>query len=269
MIYLSGSYRLILILGVILLCIPLAAGQAVSQTTIQVYTDEDILGRITSITANNDIGVYSVTITRGMSVSPAQVGDTLKHKDVITLQKGSFADIQLVDRSEKTMLGGGTGGTAILIEKAGGSSAKGATPEVTESESGSRTVYVETEYGDVGSIKFIEGKGKIWIGGGNKLSYQATVSYPLIDGDVLTVTEGYAVVELHDSRVLTVNEGDKLYLYKKEPQKPESFLDPVINHPLVKQAGSFLDDTWESFKKLLRGESFEVKVPSATAGVRG
>ena len=122
-----SKYCLVVItLGLLMLCITPAAGQAGSQTTIQVYTDEDILGRIVSITADNEIGAYAITITRGMSVSPARVGDTLKHKDIITLQRGSYADIQLVDRSEKTMLGGSTGGTAVLIEKAGGSSAKGA-----------------------------------------------------------------------------------------------------------------------------------------------
>lgn len=115
----SITLSLPLLLGVLLICCTAVAGQAASHTTIQVYTDEMVLGRVTSITPASDIGAYAITITRGTSAQPAMVGDTLRHKDVITIQRGSFAEIQLVDRSDPTMLGGGSGGTAILLERAG------------------------------------------------------------------------------------------------------------------------------------------------------
>jgi hypothetical protein len=253
-----GLYLLTVLLGLLLLCAPVAA-QAASHTTLQVYTDETVLGRVVSITPASDIGAYAITITRGTSVQPAMVGDTLRHKDIITIQRGSFADIQLVDRSDKTMLGGGTGGTAILLERAGGSFGGAATPEATVSDGAGGIVYVETEYShEVGTIKFIEGKATIFRGGGNLLFYPASVSASLLDGDRLDVKEGYVVVELHDSRVLTVYEGNKLSLFKKETQKPESFLDPVF---------SFFGDIWTRVKDAIA--SVEAQIPTATAGVRG
>ena len=243
---------LLLILGLLILCVPPAAAQAGSHTTLQVYTSEEVLGRIVSITPASDIGAYSITITRGTSVQPAGVGDTLRHKDIITLQRGSFADIQLVDRSDKTMLGGGTGGTAVLIERAGGGSGQAAAPEVTETPTGSGIVYVDYGQDEAGVVTFIQGRAEILR---NARIFPVYRGDSLLVGDTLFVRDGEVTVEIWDSGTRTIYKGGILSVEQKA--KPQELLEPVF---------TFFDDLMNSLERAL---GFEVKIPTATAGVRG
>ncbi|SCL74582.1 hypothetical protein L21_0462 [Methanoculleus chikugoensis] len=243
---------LLLILGLLILCVPPAAAQAGSHTTLQVYTSEEVLGRIVSITPASDIGAYSITITRGTSVQPAGVGDTLRHKDIITLQRGSFADIQLVDRSDKTMLGGGTRGTAVLIERAGGGSGQAAAPEVTETPTGSGIVYVDYGQDEAGVVTFIQGRAEILR---NARIFPVYRGDSLLVGDTLFVRDGEVTVEIWDSGTRTIYKGGILSVEQKE--KPQELLEPVF---------TFFDDLMNSLERAL---GFEVKIPTATAGVRG
>lgn len=245
---LSKCCLLLLILG---LCVPPAAAQAGSHTTLQVYTDETVLGRIVSITPASDVGAYSITITRGTSVQPAGVGDTLRHKDIITLQRGSFADIQLVDRSDTTMLGGGTGGTAVLIERAGGGSGQAATPEVTETPTGSGIIYVDYGQTEAGAVKYIQGRAEIHR---NARIFPAYAGDSLLVGDALFVREGVVTVEIWDSGTRTIYEGGILSVEQRA--KPQELLEPVF---------TFFNDLSSS---LARALGFEVNTPTG-GGTRG
>lgn len=251
---LSNYCRLLFIVGLLMFCVPPAAGQAESHTTLQVYTNEEVLGRIVSITPASDVGAYSITITRGTSVQPAGVGDTLRHKDIITLQRDSFADIQLVDRSDKTMLGGGTGGTAVLVERAGSAVGQTATPEVTETPTGSGIIYVDYGQDEAGAVTYIQGRAEILR---NARFIPAYVGTSLLVGDALFVREGEVTVEIWDSGTRTIYEGGILSIEQKE--KPQELLEPVF---------TFFGGLWESIKGVLGGVQ-EALEPTATAGVRG
>ena len=249
---LPNYWRLLLILGLLMLCVPPAAAQAGSHTTLQVYTSEEVLGRIVSITPASDVGAYSITITRGTSVQPAGVGDTLRHKDIITLQRGSFADIQLVDRSDATMLGGGTGGTAVLIERAGGGSGQAAAPEVTETPTGSGIIYVDYGQTEAGAVTYIQGRAEILR---NARIFPVYTGDSLLVGDSLFVREGVVTVEIWDSGTRTIYEGGILSVEQKA--KPQELLEPVF---------TFFNDLKNSLERAL---GFEVRIPTDTAGVRG
>ncbi|WP_214084328.1 hypothetical protein [Methanoculleus sp.] len=254
---LSNYCRLLFILGLLMFCVPPAAGQAESHTTLQVYTNEEVLGRIVSITPASDVGAYSITITRGTSVQPAGVGDTLRHKDIITLQRDSFADIQLVDRSDKTMLGGGTGGTAVLVERAGSAVGQTATPEATELQEASGTIYVDVEEGEAGVISYVQGKAYIQRG---PRILPATVGEVLLVGDSVAVDEGGQVtLEFDGLGTKDVYGGDRIHIVGKKVQEPEAMLEPVF---------TFFGGLWESIKGVLGGVQ-EALEPTATAGVRG
>lgn len=242
-----------LLLLILMLCVSSAAAQTGSHTTLQVYTSEEVLGRIVSITSDSEIGAYSVTITRGTSVQPAGVGDTLRHKDIITLQRGSFADIQLVDRSDKTMLGGGTGGTAVLLERAGGGSGQAAAPEVTETPTGGGIIYVDYGQTEAGAVKYIQGRAEIHR---NARIFPAYVGDSLLVGDALFVREGEVTVEIWDSGTRKVYEGGILSIEQKE--KPQELLEPVF---------TFFGGVWKSIKQFIAPQ--EASELTGACGVRG
>jgi len=258
-------FCLAVLLGLFLICSVPVAAQAASHTTLQVYTDETVIGRIVSITPASDIGAYAITITRGTSVQPAVVGDTLRHKDIITIQRGSFADIQLVDRSDKTMLGGGTGGTAILLERAGALPGKkpAATSAITATQAGNHEIEsleFEREEGsgdvEIGRITFVQGKG--YIQRSNRL-IPATVGENLLIGDTIVTDEGGEVtIQLEKYGSKSVMDGGRLILAEKSVQKPQGMLDPVF---------SFFGGIWTKVKDTIT--TIEAQVQTATAGVRG
>jgi hypothetical protein len=97
-----------------------------SRTVLQVQTDDAILGRITYVDAG---GAY---ITRQMNVIPATVGETLLPGDMVSVQPGKFANLKLVDQPDETMLGGGTDGTVVVIERYYGIAEDGSSGQVAE-----------------------------------------------------------------------------------------------------------------------------------------
>lgn len=254
---------LAVVLALFLICCGPVAAQAPSHTTLQVYTDETVLGSVISITPASDIGVYAVTITRGTSIQPAVVGDTLRHKDIITIQRGSFADIQLVDRSDKTMLGGGTGGTAILLERAGALPGQmpAATPAITPPQETRREIErlefeVDGSDVEIGRITFVQGRAFILR---NHRVMQAYVGEGLLVGDTVSTEKGSEVtVQLVTYGSRTIYDEERLILAEKVVHKPEGLLDPVF---------SFFGGLWTSVKDSL--SNVEALVTTATAGVRG
>lgn len=255
----SKMFLLAVILGLLMICILPVSAQASSHTTLQVYTDETVLGRIASITPASDIGAYAITITRGTSVQPAMVGDTLRDKDIITIQRGSFADIQLVDRSDKTMLGGGTGGTAILLERAG--ALPGQEAAVTQAPASEDEVVLlefEREEGivEIGRITFVQGKG--YIQRGSRI-IPAIVGEGLLAGDTVSADKGSEVtVQLVTYGSKKVQDGGRLILAEKVVHTPQGFFEPIF---------SFFGGIWSSIKENVA--NMEALVDTATAGVRG
>ena len=110
-----------------------AAGQDVSyrvdasRTVLQVQTDDAVLGRITYVDTGG-----AVYITRQMHVIPATVGETLLDGDMVSVQPGKFANLKLADRPDETMLGGGTDGTVVVIERYSGIAEGGFAGQVAE-----------------------------------------------------------------------------------------------------------------------------------------
>gem|GEM_PF-1600235 len=265
------SCTVIVLLLLVVITIPPASGQTGQNTFLTVQTSDTVLGRVVSITAA-DAGSYSVTITRNMNMNPAKPGDSLLDGDIITLVPGSFADIQLVDRPDVTMLGGGTSGLAALISRAGGAPV---TTQATIAATGSDNPVLTNCVGnvEVGRITYIEGRYYIQR---NQRIIPATVSESLMNGDMIAGDDpdGKIVLQLDysdhpDAGGYTLSGRTRFDLTCPEPE-------PVRSEGLMGEVGSVMEtvsntinDLWTTLKELLRGESFEVKEPTATAGVRG
>jgi len=253
----SPCIFLAVVFGLVLVCTAPAAGQAASHTTLQVYTDEEVIGRVVSLTPAEDIGAYAVSITRGTSVQPAAVGDRLYHKDVITIQRGSFAEIQLVDRSDVTSLGGGSGGTAVLLERAGAIS--GATATASPPGPRTETIYIDREEEDpfdVGRITYVQGGGYIQR---DARLIPATVGEQLMVGDTVSTEEGSRVtVRLNNQETKEVRDGGSLIIEEKRGATPQGLFEPVI---------SLFGGIWETIRGTIT--TVEGLISTATAGVRG
>jgi len=102
--------------------VPAASTQTYQNVRMTVETDGSSLGKIVSVTTVPGIRSYSVTITRGTDAFPASAGDSIEDGDILILQGGAYADVQLSDRSASQMFGGGTDGLAVLFKKSGSSS---------------------------------------------------------------------------------------------------------------------------------------------------
>ncbi len=261
----------IVLLLLVVVAIPPIAGQAGQNTFLTVQTSDSVLGRVVSITAA-DAGSYSVTITRNMNVKPATIGDTLLDGDIITLVPGAFANIQLVDRPDITMLGGGTSGLAALISRAGGAPV---TAQTTIAATGSDKPVITTcmKTGEVGRITYVQ--GPFYIHRNNRI-IPATVSESLMIGDMIAGNDpdGKIVIQLDYSDhpdaagyTLTGRTRYALTASCPEPVRSEGLMGEVES--VMAAVSNTISDLWTQFKELVRGESFEVKEPTATAGVRG
>lgn len=131
----NGYQKILIVMGLsvfIALCmVPVQAASENAQDLV-IFSDETVLGTVTSITQDKDAGALSVTITslsRGISVQPAKTGDTLLESDVIMIVPGASARVRFADRPETT-LAGGSGGTAYAIRR-GAAAMTIKTPEVT------------------------------------------------------------------------------------------------------------------------------------------
>ncbi len=267
----TRPYSLIVLLLLVVLAIPPAAAQAGQTTYLTVQTSDTVLGRVVSITAA-DAGSYSVTITRNMNVQPAKAGDTLLDGDIVTLVPGAFANIQLVDRPDVTMLGGGTSGLAALISRAGGAPVTmQATIAATRSDKPVITTCMEGV--EVGRITFIQGRFYIHR---NARIIPATVSESLMVDDLIVGDDpdGYIIIQLDYSDhpdaagyTLTGRTRYPLTAYCPEPVRSEGLMGEIES--VMETVSNTFSDLFSQLKEFVRGESFEVKVPTATAGVRG
>jgi hypothetical protein len=258
------------LLLLVVIAVPLAGAQAGQTTFLTVQTSDTILGRVVSITAA-DAGSYSVTITRNMNVKPAKIGDTLLDGDIVTLVPGAFANLQLVDRPDVTMLGGGTSGLAARISRAGGAPVTGqATIAATRSDKPVLTNCVGTV--EVGRITYIE--GRYYIHRSQRI-IPATVSESLMRGDMIAGDDpdGKIVIQLDYSDhpdaggyTLTGRTRFDLSCSDPAPVRSDGMMGEVES--VMESVSTTIDDLWTKFKELLRGESFEVQQAIA-GGTRG
>lgn len=262
----------IVLIMVLLVFIPAVTAQGAQNVYLTVKTDDVTLGRIVSVVTVPEIGEYSVVITRNMQARPAKAGDTILDKDVLTLQRGAYTNIQLVDRSEVTMLGGGTDGLAARISRVGGASV---TTQTTIAATGSDKPVIITcmKTGEVGRITYIQ--GPFHIQRGTRI-IPATVSESLMIGDTISGNDpnGEIVIQLDYSDhpdaggyTLTGRTRYSLTAYCPEPVRSEGLMGEVEG--VIETVSTTIDDLWTKLKEILAGESFEVKTPTATAGVRG
>ncbi|MCJ8344433.1 FecR domain-containing protein, partial [bacterium] len=109
---------------------------------------------------------------------------------------------------------------------------------------------------DKGSVAFI--KGRAFIERGIK-TLPAKLGSILKVGDKVNVEEGSQVsIELFGSGLIKITE-------KTSFQIPET----EAGSERTSKISLFFGGLWVKAKKLLKGESFEIKTPTATAGVRG
>jgi hypothetical protein len=236
------------------------SGQGAQTILLTVQTDETILGRFTSLTQVPEIGAYSVTITRSMSVQPAKVGDILRHGDIITLQRGAFANIQLVDRTAPTMLGGGTDGLAARIERTGGTS--GVKPVLEEPIETKVFLIPAGDGKDIGRISYVQGRA--FIQRSNRL-IPASVGEALIVGDKISCDKGSFVMVAFTNRDedVTFTYGTIWTIQREKP--PESQFEPVIL--FFKEIPNKVEGIWLEIVGFISQQS--AKVSDAGAGVRG
>jgi hypothetical protein len=258
-------YFVLVMFALIALSVSPAAGQAAQNTFLTVQTDEAVLGRVVSISEIPEIAQYSVTITRGMSVQPAKVGDTLLHGDIITLQRGAFANIQLVDRADVTLLGGGTDGLAARITRTGAA----AVTKITQVATTSPLYAIQSGYnpGERGRVTFVQGKAYILRSG---RIIPASVGEGLLCGDTVSADAGSSVtIETEGKGIMKISENARFdVLCESDPDEEHGGLLGEVNSFL----GSLqvtMDNLWMHVKEILRGDSFKAKADEATAGVRG
>lgn len=261
----------IILFMALLVFVPAVTAQGAQNVYLTVQTDESILGRIISVVTVPEIGEYSVVITRNMQARPAKAGDTLLDKDILTLQRGAYANIQLVDRPDVTMLGGGTDGLAALISRAGGASVtmQGTVPR-KKSDDPLITTCIKS--GEVGRITYIQ--GSFYIHRSARI-IPATVSESLMVGDMISGDDpdGKIVIQLDYSDhpdaagyTLTGRTRYMLTPYCPESMRSEGLMGEVEG--VIKTVNTTIGDLWTKLKKLLRGESFQVQEPTG-GGTRG
>lgn len=253
----------ILLLGVV--AIPPVAGQAGQNTFLTVQTSDTVLGRVVSITAAPDAGSYSAMITRNMNVKPAKSGDTLLAGDIITLVPGAFANLQLVDRPDVTMLGGGTSGLAVLISRTGGAPVTTRTTVMVKNYN-EHTVTTCDDRAEAGRITFVQGRCYIQR---NSRLIPASVGESLLTGDTISADEDAEVTIQIEEKVYNVPGRTRFLItaYCPEPVRSEGLMGDVEG--VIETVNKTFGDLWTKLKEMVAGETFVVKVPTATAGVRG
>jgi len=261
----------VVLLTVLLVFVPAVTAQGAQNVYLTVQTDEVTLGRIFSVVTVPEIGEYSVVITRDMQALPAKAGDTLRDKDILTLQRGAYANIQLVDRPDVTMLGGGTDGLAARISRAGGVPM---TPQSTVTAPGSGELVIKTckKTGEVGRITFVQGRFYIHR---NSRILPASVSDSLMADDLIVGDDldGKIIIQLDYSDhpdaggyTLTGRTRYGLTPYCPEPVRSEGVVGEIES--VMETVSTTLSDLWTQLKELLRGESFQVQEPTG-GGTRG
>ncbi|PKG33953.1 hypothetical protein [Methanoregula sp.] len=256
---------------VLLVFVPVVTAQGAQNVYLTVQTDEVTLGRIVSVVMVPEIGEYSVVITRNMEARPAKAGDTILDKDIVTLQRGAFANIQLVDRSDVTMLGGGTDGLAARISRVGRASvATQTTIAATVSDKPVIRTCIKT--GEVGRITYIQ--GHFYIHRSARI-IPASVSESLMAGDMIAGDDpdGKIIIQLDYSDhpdaggyTLTGRTRYALTPYCPEPVRSEGMMGEVEG--VIDTVTTAIGELWTNLKEFLRGESFQVQEPTG-GGTRG
>ncbi len=97
------------------------------RTVVQVQTDDAVLGWITYVDPGG-----SACICREVHIITPVVGEVLLHGDIISLPRGQSMRLQMVDRSEETVLDGGVDGETVFIERYSGTGEGGYLSGVVE-----------------------------------------------------------------------------------------------------------------------------------------
>jgi len=107
-----------------------------------------------------------------------------------------------------------------------------------------------------GKVTYIEGRAFIVRG---MRTIPVKVGTELLAGDVVAVEEGSACsIDLINTGLLKISEKTKFEIPEQQAQQERT-----------SSISLFFGGIWTEAKKLLQGESFEIKTPTATAGVRG
>ena len=228
--------------------VPALASSGTAQEFV-IYTDDVILGRITSITPDPDAGELSVTITslaRGMNTpQPAKVGDTLLQNDVIILVPGASANVKFADRPEST-LRGGPEGTGFVIRR-GTVAVVTETPEAadvvaTETMLQQRTYTIPSELsGQIKSVTIYDtgGNEDYILRGGEKILAKRNME--IKGGDKIYIVGKYSI-ELSNGKILppgtiwTINEPVKTLETVPEQEWLVTFVQPFFG-------------AWDDFKR--------------------
>jgi hypothetical protein len=107
-----------------------------------------------------------------------------------------------------------------------------------------------------GRITFIQGRAFIHRNG---RILPATVSESLMAGDLIVMDEGEVTIEGNGGGTLK-------FMGRTRFQLPE---EVGVKKAPPSSISKIVGDIWTKTKELLRGESFEVKTPTGTCGVRG
>jgi hypothetical protein len=114
-------------------------------------------------------------------------------------------------------------------------------------------VYSNVEKGE---ISFLQGRAFIQRG---VRIIPAKIKDPVNAGDTISVEEGsQASINLYNTGLIKITEKSKFEIPLKEE-----------NNERTSSVSLFFGSLWTKAKKLVKGESFEIKTPTATAGVRG
>ena len=253
----SGLVLYLIVLVAMIAIVPAASAQTYQNVEMTVDTDGSSLGKIVSVTTVPEIGSYSVTITRGTNVFPASAGDSIGDGDILTLQRGAYADVQLSDRPASQMFGGGTDGLAVLFKKSGSSSGNVDEPV--------KTLYLpadtDHEAGRVDSFS-----GSCYIQRGDRI-LPATTGEIILVGDRISCEDGSQVTidffSLGSAR--TFSAGSVWSIEKESGESEPAGVIMSVFDEIQKKAA----EIWDTVAGYLTGGRFDTEEMTEGAGVRG
>ena len=204
-----------------------------------------------------EIGSYSVTITRGTDVFPASAGDSIEDGDILTLQRGAYADVSLSDRSASQMFGGGTDGLAVLFKKSGSSS--GIVDEQV------KTLYIPADSAnEAGRVDFVS--GSCYIQRGDRI-LPATVGEIILVGDRISCDEDSQVtIEFFSPGSATTFSAGSVWSIERDTGESEPVNAIMSVFDEIQKKAS---EIWETVTGFLSGGRFDTAEMTEGAGVRG
>ena len=248
---------------IILLCvtlIPLSFAQSAQTEIIEVDTNQNVLATFTDLNHAPNIGEYSIVITRGMTVYPANIGDEVLHGDIITVQQGATASLRLVDRPNRLTLQGGDYGSSILFQR--GSSTISTTPAV---EKPGMETYLLPAGDEIKAGRVVGVAGDVYILRSERV-FHATLGETLLVGDAIgTGPDSSLTVEFSDLDSHVQFPENSLYTIQREAEEDNIFT-PLLN--LIEEIESEIQKIVDDVKNILIGDSFDNNAPSEAAGSR-